>query len=483
MEARLALSLLVLALYLSLGTLLAVLSRRRLASLTEREYYIAGGRLGAFLSAMTYAATTYSAFMIVGLVGFAYALGVGSLGFELAYFVATLALLTAFAPRVWRMARERGWVTPGDMLADLLGSRALAILAGLIYLVALIPYASAQLKGIGEAVAGLAGGSSDAYVYGVALGIIVMIVWSLVAGIWSVAVTDALQGLWMIFAGTALLVWLLGKIEGTIGLGTAADMLVEEGLMSLGEFWKFNVFLAFTIPWVFFAVTNPQVVQRLYMPRDERSLAGMIRWFGVFGLYYTVLVTLIGLLARAGSVSGILPTVENKDQVTPTLLSLAHPLLSAMVFTSIVAAAVSTADSILLTLASSASRDLSLRAGERSVLRGVISALLVAAAMVAVAIKRPLYIVGLSVASSMMLLPLAPVTIAAWLGKRPGAPASVFSVLAGEAILAYEVAELMSAGKSLKALFVIAPWGLPVPAWQLIVSTVIVLLALLLKKS
>lgn len=483
MEARLALGLIVLALYLFLGTLLALLSRRRLTSLTEREYYIAGGRLGAFLSAMTYAATTYSAFMIVGLVGFAYALGVGSLGFELAYFVATLALLTAFAPRVWRMARERGWVTPGDMLADLLGSRALAILAGLIYLVALIPYASAQLKGIGEAVAGLAGGSGDAYVYGVALGIMVMIVWSLVAGIWSVAVTDALQGLWMIFAGTALLVWLLGKIEGTIGLGAAADMLVEEGLMSLGGFWKFNVFLAFTIPWVFFAVTNPQVVQRLYMPRDERSLAGMIRWFGVFGLYYTVLVTLIGLLARAGSISGILPAVEDKDQVTPTLLSLAHPLLSAMVFTSIVAAAVSTADSILLTLASSASRDLSLRAGERSVLRGVISALLVAAAMVAVAIKRPLYIVGLSVASSMMLLPLAPVTIAAWLDRRPVALASVVSVLAGEAILAYEVAELISAGKSLKALFVIAPWGLPVPAWQLIVSTAIVLLALLLKRS
>jgi len=470
-ETRLLLGLAILASYLILGTALAVNSRRRLSGRSDVEYYVGGRRLGTFLAAMTYAATTYSAFMIVGLVGFAYSTGVGALGFELAYYVATLLLLVLFSRSVWRKSRERGWVTPGDMLSDLLGGRSIAVAVGVLYLVALIPYASVQLKGIGEAVAGMAGDDA-AYLYGVIMGVLVMIIWSLVAGIWSVAVTDALQGLWMLGAGTLLLVWVFSKVSSGIGLDRATELLLEDGMLDLNGFWKVNVFLAFTLPWVFFAVTNPQVVQRLFMPKDDKSLAGMIRWFGVFGLYYTVVVTLIGLLAKAGSLGGIFPLIDfkHKDQVTPMLLSKAHPLLSAFVFTSIVAAAVSTADSILLTLASSASRDISVRPGAQSLGRGVIAAILVAAAMVYVAALRVSYIVQLSVLSSLMLLPIAPVTIAAWAGKKPGAPISVVSIVAGELPLMYTAIET---GSPLKA-FLSTPMGVPVSIWMLAISAIII---------
>ncbi|MCX8176376.1 MAG: sodium:solute symporter family protein, partial [Candidatus Bathyarchaeota archaeon] len=41
------------------------------------EFYLAGRKVTGFVAALTYAATTYSVFMMVGLVGLTYAYGVG----------------------------------------------------------------------------------------------------------------------------------------------------------------------------------------------------------------------------------------------------------------------------------------------------------------------------------------------------------------------------------------------------------------------
>ncbi len=469
MNSQLVLALSVLALYIILGTFLAVMSRRSLKGGLE-DFFVAGGRLGGLLSALTYAATTYSGFMIVGLVGFAYFRGVGALGFELVYYVATLGLLLLFASRVNREAKERRWITPSQMLGDATRLRYIPAVTAILYMVALIPYASSQVKSIGEAFAGLAGGY---YIAGVILGVAIMIVWSAIAGIWSVAVTDALQGIWMLASATLLLGFVVNELASMgIGIGEAWDILsnTDPGLTTLDKYWTPGVFLAFTLPWMFFAVTNPQVVQRLYMPRDERSIRDMIRWFGVFGLYYTVLVVLIGLLARAGAASGALDISPEKiDQVTPQLLAVAHPLLAALVFTSIVAAAASTTDSIILTLSSVLAVDLG-RGDEESrrklALAGIV---LFGFAMAAVAGLRISYIVKLSLLSSLMLLSLAPVTILAWAGWSPTSKLAYASILAGPVMVGVETWRL---GSPLAAMLS-QPLGVPLALWILIASTVL----------
>ncbi|MFZ8794392.1 MAG: sodium:solute symporter family protein, partial [Acidilobaceae archaeon] len=365
MEARALIGLTMLIAYILLGLAIAFYSRRFLKP-GEVDFYIASRRLGGLVSALTYSATTYSAFMMVGLVGLTYATGVGAHGFELAYYIATLALLTYFAPRVWARARDRGWVSPAEALSDHYGSKLVGALTVLVYLVSLIPYTSIQVMGVGLVLSQLMGGEGY-YVVGILLAAALIVAWSLIAGVWSVVLTDAFQGLWMLLAGLLYLAWLSTLVVGSLGLGGVTEILSERGLLGLTGFWSFHVFLAFTIPWVFFAMVHPQVVQRIYMPRDEGSLATMIRGFAVFGLLYTVLATLIGLLARAGAEAGVLPYVDpaKRDLVTPTLLSIANPVLSAIVFTSIAVAAITTADSIILSLASSMSRDLAYRLEER----------------------------------------------------------------------------------------------------------------------
>ncbi|WFO74724.1 sodium:solute symporter family protein [Desulfurococcaceae archaeon MEX13E-LK6-19] len=459
----------VLSLYFLVGTIIAWYSRK-VGIKTAIDYYVAGYRLGGFLAAMTYAATTYSAFMMIGLVGFAYATGVGAFGFEILYLIATVFLLTLFSHRVWRLARERKWVSPAEMLGDLYGSRILAMTVSIIYLVALIPYAVAQLVGLGNLMDGVGLG----YVTGVVFGALIVFLWTYLAGIWSVASTDTYQGLWMIVASMGFLGWLLlFMVSNNLTLDNAFAMLGREGLLGLeGGFWSFSIFLAFTLPWVFFAVTNPQVVQRLYMPRDEKALRAMIIYFSVFGLLYTVLVTMIGLLARSLSIAGVIPAIDNRDLVTPTLLLYTNPLLAAIVFTSIVAAAVSTLDSIILTLASSASRDIYRYKEYKKTMTYTIIVLLVLVTMT-IALLKPGFVVELSVLSSLMLLPLAPVTLIAWINpwlpKRLGLDRVALPAILSGFIIGFIAAIVYGPKKA----FVTSILGLPISVWVLIVSTLI----------
>lgn len=411
---------LVLTIYIVFGTILALVSRRFGVKSTS-EYFVAGYRLGGFLSAMTYAATTYSAFMMIGLVGYAYATGVGALGFELAYLLATILLLTLFGRHVWRLARERGWISPSEMISDLYGSELFGVTIAVIYLVALIPYISAQVIGIGRIFEGIGAG----YEIGVVIAVALIFLWIVIAGVWSVVTTDAYQGLWMIFSSSALIVWLIlifipSNAGNIVNVLNAAS---ERGLMGITSFWSPSTFIAFTLPWIFFAITNPQVVQRIFMPASEKSLKRLIEYFAIYGFVYTIIVTIVGLLAAGLSELGTIGHIESRDLVTSILLLHLDPVFASIIYVSIVAAAISTANSIILSIVSSFVRDvfekrLDVRDHRRSIIvaRIVTSVLVVVAALVAY--TKPGFIVDMAVLSSVILLPIAPITILAWL--KPG---------------------------------------------------------------
>ena len=90
------------------------------------------------MAALTYNATTYSAFMLVGLAGLTYAGGVGALGFELIYLSGLV--LVAFLGRAfgWR-AGGYDYLTPTEVLADRYQSKLLGVIAALAAVVFLIP--------------------------------------------------------------------------------------------------------------------------------------------------------------------------------------------------------------------------------------------------------------------------------------------------------------------------------------------------------
>lgn len=388
------------------------------------DYFLANRTVGGFVSAMSYSATTYSAFMMVGLVGLTYASGVGSLGFELTYLMGTVILLVLFAPRYWVAGRLFGCVTPAELLKVRYQNKWVGGVTALLCLAMLIPYASVQLMGVGYLMETLSGGATS-YMTGTIIAASITVVYSWWAGLRSVAWTDALQACIMLVASCALLLF--------VGFHfSAGGALTFEALTPMLHVkWPFSMFLGLTLPWAFFALTNPQVAQRMYVPKNVQSLRRMILGFAVFGFVYTVICVILGLAAAV-----VVPGLKVADNAMPELLRRVPPLLALVVFLSITAAAVSTLNSIILTLSSMFGRDI-IKAFEptmsesRELFWGkLFIPILTIACLVFAQLKLGLIAVMSAMASGGLLLQL-PAIVGCFFWKRATAAGAIWSMAVG----------------------------------------------------
>lgn len=384
--------LILIGVYSVIGTIIALYSR---GAKTQESFFIGDRNIGGVVSALTYAATTYSAFMMVGLVGLSYATGVGALGFELTYLVGTLFFLSYYGPKIWKIAKKKGIVSPSGLLEERYGLKT-AKSAAVISLLALIPYTSVQLTGVALI---LEKNSSINFTTGIIIVGILIALWAFLGGLRGVALTDSIQGIFMIIVSIFALIWVSLRFDFSTISSMGELMYVPNSI------WTPKYFLALTIPWFFFALTNPQVFQRMFISKDLPALRKMIVYFGVFGVLYTVIVTLIGIELKVMTIQGIFPLVQYRDNVTPTLLSLMPEWLSILLALSILAAAITTANSIVLTLSSMVSKDI---IKEKGILFGRISIVIITIFIGLFAIKKISYIVELSVLSSTILLCLLP---------------------------------------------------------------------------
>jgi solute:Na+ symporter, SSS family len=423
------------ALYASAGMAVVVLARRRLVRGTE-DFYLAGRHVGGLVSAASYAATTYSAFMMLGLAGLTYRGGIGALGFELVYF-AGLSLLLVFGPRIWLVGRRYGFITPSEMLGHRYGSPTLAALVAVLSCVFLVPYSSVQLLGIGYLLSGSTNGNISVEA-GIATGALLAAVWTLGAGLRSVAWTDALQAFVILATAFAALLYVVSDLGGWSVFVHRIETERAAWLSQPGPgFFSFWTFVGLTLPWFFFAISNPQVSQRLFTTRSLGAMRTMIIGVLSFGLIFTVVSVLWGFSALLA-----VPDLANPDLATPSLLAggAIPSVVAVPLVIGILAAAVTTVDSIALTLASMVGRDVYPRVGagggdNLELLVGKIVIILVIAAAALFASLRLDLIALLSVASSAALLVIVPALIGAFFWRRGTAAGALASIVGGTCVV------------------------------------------------
>jgi len=457
--------------YALIGTAIAFFSRR-MGVKSTREYYTAGGRMGALLSGATYAATTYSAFMMIGLVGMSYSTGSGALGFELLYLLSTVAILATLGFEIWKKSKEKMWISPSQMIGDLYSSSLLSKIVSLVFLFAMVPYISAQIMGLG--VIFQMGGMS--YAAAVISSGIIVASWIVIAGMWSLATTDLYNALLMLGGGIIFFSSVAGMALSFGGFAEISRELSRSGYLGITGFWSFPTFLSYTIPWMFFAITNPQVVSRLFIQKDERAYKLGASFFASFGLFYTLLSVSIGLLARFLALEGALPGNLMRDYLTPTLLTLMSPSISGIIAISIIAAAVSTANGIIISVSSSIFTEF-LHGKKKLAYSAALDLALTFIASAATYLK-PSYIVELSVITSLFLLPLAPITIVGLKAERYIGRASRLSA-AATLIIGDVLAFLALKAVGASAVFTSRFLGLPISALVLLISSAAVAIGLL----
>lgn len=138
-------------------------SRWRRGDLNQlHDWALAGRRLGTTLAFFLVGADLYTAYTFVAVPSSLFAKG-SSYFFAIPYTAITFGVALAFAPRLWTLAKERGYVTGSDFIKDRFNSRALSILVAITGIVAILPYIALQIVGMRAVLAAMlvgAGASS-----------------------------------------------------------------------------------------------------------------------------------------------------------------------------------------------------------------------------------------------------------------------------------------------------------------------------------
>jgi SSS family solute:Na+ symporter/sodium/pantothenate symporter len=352
----------IVSLYLVLLIGVAEVARRARSDLSPRDHFLAGGSLGVFVLFLTLYATAYSGNSLLGYPGEAYEHGfvwIQSTGFMMAIIVGFHIL----APKLRVAASRNGFVTPGDWVRHRFGEvgagRGLRIGVGILMTWALANFLFAQLQAMGELTETITEGRIP-HAAGV-LGLALMILfYETLGGMRAVAWTDSAQGILMLVGLATLLAWLLGESGGMAELTRSIQAVRPEAVavpdaQNLARWSSTIVLLGLG------SVVYPQAIQRIYAARSGKTLSRSFALMTFMPLTTTFVVMLIGL-AAIPRFEGL--GVLEKDAVMPLLLGQwaeggpAAMVGAVIVFVGALAAIMSTADSVLLSLGSVVAVDL-----------------------------------------------------------------------------------------------------------------------------
>jgi solute:Na+ symporter, SSS family len=121
---------------------------RRAESIMRLDEWGLGGRgFGTFVSWFLLGGDLYTAYTFIAVPALVY--GVGAAGFfAVPYTIMVFPIVFVFAPRLWSVCREHGYVTPADFVRGRYGSRGLALAIAATGILATMPYIALQLVGI-----------------------------------------------------------------------------------------------------------------------------------------------------------------------------------------------------------------------------------------------------------------------------------------------------------------------------------------------
>ncbi|MCR4427591.1 MAG: sodium/solute symporter [Firmicutes bacterium] len=327
-----------------------------------KEFFVAGRRLGFFVLAMTWFATAYSGSTFIGFGGFIWKWGWATIVYLAAETCAPLLQYGLYARKIRHIGERIDAVTLPDLLAHRYDSDTVRLLVAVITLLFSIPMMVVQYTAAGRLFEGFLGVD---YVVAVVVFAGIVTVYTALGGFLAVAWTDTLQGLIMLAGVLVLTAKSLSLIGGLSGIN-AAIAKIDPAMMSLpgpGNYMPpamvFSTFLIWTFGWV----GQPALTTRFLAMRDTRTCK-MALVVSALAVFLTMgLLTIPGLAARV-----LFPTLASPDLAFPSLLKkLMSPLMSALFAAAVLAAAMSTCDSILLVAAGAATRDIYQKVLNRSV--------------------------------------------------------------------------------------------------------------------
>ena len=381
MTSRAALSIALSALFVVV-LLIGLWNARRARSVSD--FHLAGGTLGAFRAALSQAAGAYGLWILIGVSGAAYTLGLAAVW--MCAGVLAGASLTWFyvGPTIHRQARAAGATTAFELLSRpgrMDSSRSIPQSAAGIAAVAVFFGVCAQLSIAGGAVARVLAIQHAAAVLIVASA---TLLGALLGGLRAISAIAALCALLVVAIALFLALPPLLFLEGMAGLWSALASTGEFALDPLGGYVGSQAVLsvlgAFGIG--LGLCGQPQLIDQFIATRSEQN----VRWAGVIAIAWFALV-LLSMLLLGWSARALYESIGSGDVVIFEVVQrILPPALLALPVIAIVAAVIACLGAQLVVVSGALvllrSRD---DAGQPTVLRLRTAVLLAGGAAAAIA--------------------------------------------------------------------------------------------------
>lgn len=327
---------------------------------SEDDFFLAGrasgSGLGPWTAGLSYAASTSSAWVLLGFTGAVYTQGVVGLWLIPGIFGGYLLTWLVMGPRLNQETLERGHLTLVDFITSDVSKkwkRPIGIICALMIVFCFVFYISSQFQAAGNALTEV---FALDMTKSIILGAIIIVVYCLMGGFLAASITDALQ------AGVMMLACVIVPIAAVMAAGGLGEVITTLQASEPASYFSFTggamgmagIGLAMGLLGTGLgALGQPQLLNRIMSVRtqkERRQGAAITIGWGV--IIYSGLIC----LAFAGRASGIETGTEGLFFAAAKAFLPA--VLAGLVTAAVLSAVMSTVDSLLLAAASAVSHDM-----------------------------------------------------------------------------------------------------------------------------
>ena len=330
---------------------------------TKNDYYLASNSIQPWLVGLSAVATNNSGYMFIGVIGYTYSTGLASIWLMIGWIAGDFISSLFVHKRLRKATHTSGEVSYAGVLSNWYGQAFgnLQRIIGLVSLIFLLTYASAQLVAGGKALHVLLNWPLWS---GAVVGAILVSLYCVAGGIRASIWTDAAQSFVMIFAMALLLFVAIADLGGTSQ--AIAKMREVEGFLDwfpkdlalpglLGG-------LLFIVGWMVAGLSvigQPHIMVRFMTLDDSQNMLRAKIWYYLWFSAFYAMATGVGMQSRiylsdTGAFDAELALPTMAQQLLPGILV-------GLILAGIFAATMSTADSLILNCSAAITHDISPR--------------------------------------------------------------------------------------------------------------------------
>ncbi|MBQ3134884.1 MAG: sodium/proline symporter [Oscillospiraceae bacterium] len=313
----------------------------------EKGYFLGGRQMGPWVSALSAGASDMSAWVLMGLPASIYAAGIGQAWIAIGLAIGYAISWTVQAPRLRKFSIVADdSITIPQYLTNRFRSKskALQILCAVIFLVAYTVYAASSIKACGTLFNQVMGIDTTVAMY---IAAVVIISYTFLGGFSAVCWTDFFQGLLMLGALLIAPIFALGVINAGQG---AANVVLPDNYWNLFGNWKDIVS---GLGWGLGYFGMPHIIIRFMSLKSQKDLKKSAK----IGITWTTLIVIFSV--AAGCIGHLLlgDIADSSTVFIQMVRKLFPALISGVLLSAILSAAMSTADSQLLAASSAFASD------------------------------------------------------------------------------------------------------------------------------